>query len=95
MMQEYFPTVVQVVPQDNYRVLVYFDDGKIIDYDMSCQLDGVVFKPLKDICVFKDTCTVMNGTLAWDLGGGRDAEKCVDIDPFTLYECPSVNQQIA
>lgn len=94
-MQDYVPTVVQVTPLDNYHVHVYFDDGKIIDYDMSQQLNGEVFKPLNDIKLFKDTCTVMNGTLAWDLEGNRDVEKCVDIDLFTLYECTSVNQQIA
>lgn len=94
-MQDYFPTVVQVVPLDNYHVFVYFDDGKIIEYDMTHQLNGAVFQPLRIGSVFKDACTVMNGTLAWDLGGNRDAEKCVDIDPFTLYECPSVNRQIA
>ena len=30
---EYFPVVVQVVPQENYHVHVYFEDGKIVDYD--------------------------------------------------------------
>lgn len=33
--------------------------------------------------------------LAWDVEGNKDVEKYIDIDPFTLYECPSVNQQIA
>jgi len=28
-------SVVQVIPQDNYTVVVYFDDGKIKLYDMS------------------------------------------------------------
>ena len=32
-MNEYFPTVVQVIPLDNYHVQVFFDDGKIVDYD--------------------------------------------------------------
>ena len=26
-MNEYFPTVVQVIPLDNYHVQVFFDDG--------------------------------------------------------------------
>lgn len=30
-MNEYFPTVVQVIPLDNYHVQVFFDDGKIVD----------------------------------------------------------------
>lgn len=94
-MQDYFPTVVQAVPMDNYHVQVYFDDGKIIDYDMSQHLSGAVFKPLSDISLFTSACTVMNGTLAWDLGGDRNPEKCVDIDPFVLYECSSINQKIA
>lgn len=94
-MQEYFPTVVQVIPMDNYHVQVYFDDGKIIDYDLSKDLDGEVFLPLRDLSVFKNACTVMNGTLAWDIGGNRNAEECIDIDPFTLYERPSINQQTA
>ncbi len=29
-MNEYFPTVVQVIPLDNYHVQVFFDDGKIV-----------------------------------------------------------------
>ena len=32
-MNEYFPTVVQVIPLDNFHVQVFFDDGKIVDYD--------------------------------------------------------------
>ena len=54
-------------------------DGKIVCYDMKNMLDKEVFKPLKDISVFIDTCTVMNDTLAWDIGGNRDARKCIDI----------------
>ena len=34
-MDEYFPTVVQVVPLDNFHVQVFFDDGKIVEYDAS------------------------------------------------------------
>ena len=37
-MNEYFPTVVQVIPLDNYHVQVFFDDGKIVDYDTTCLL---------------------------------------------------------
>ena len=32
-MNEYFPTVVQVIPLDNFHVQVFFDAGKIVDYD--------------------------------------------------------------
>lgn len=70
-------------------------DSLFYEYDVTQNLNGEVFKPLKDKTLFMNTCTVMNGTLAWDVEGNRDVEKCIDIDPFTLYECPSVNQQIA
>lgn len=94
-MQDYFPTVVQVIPLDNFHVQVFFDDGKIVEYDASSDLQGDVFKPLQDIHVFKETCTVLNDTLAWDLDGDRDTTKCIDIDPFTLYELESINHLIA
>lgn len=91
---EYYPNVVQVVPMDDYIVHVYFDDGKIVEYDASGLLDGEVFKPLRDPKAFKELCTVINGTLAWDVGGGRDPYKCVDIDPITLYELPMANDRL-
>lgn len=90
-MQEYFPKVVQVIPLNNYHVQVFFDDGKIIEYDSAKDLQGEVFRPLQDIQVFLNTCTVLNDTLAWDLNGNRDVTQCIDIDPFVLYELPAIN----
>ena len=29
-----FPRVVQVIPMKDYSVYVYFEDGKIVHYDM-------------------------------------------------------------
>ncbi len=66
-----FPKVVQVIPMENYSVYVYFEDGKIVCYDMIQMIEKEVFRPLKDITVFKEACTVMNDTLAWDIGGGK------------------------
>ena len=94
-MNDYFPTVVQVIPLNNYHVQVYFDDGKIVEYDATNDLKGEVFKPLQDIDVFINTCTVINNTLAWDLKGNRDTRECIDIDVFTLYELESINNMIA
>ena len=94
-MDEYFPTVVQVVPLDNFHVQVFFDDGKIVEYDASADLQTELFAPLKEIEAFKEACTVMNGTLAWDLSGNRDEANCIDINPFTLYELDSINNLIA
>ena len=94
-MNDYFPTVVQVIPQTDYTVYVYFDDGKIVLYDLSEKIDKEIFKPLREIDVFMNTCTVMNETLAWDIAGNRDSTKCIDIDVFSLYELPAVEEKIA
>ncbi len=94
-MNDYFPTVVQVIPQTDYTVYVYFDDGKIVLYDLSEKIDREIFKPLREIDVFMNTCTVMNETLAWDIAGNRDRTKCIDIDAFSLHELPSVEEKIA
>ena len=51
-MNEYFPTVVQVIPLDNFHVQVFFDDGKIVDYDATEDLKAEIFKPLRDIDAF-------------------------------------------
>lgn len=90
-----FPKVVQVIPMKDYSVYVYFEDGKIVCYDMSQMLEKEVFQPLKDIDIFIDTCTVLNDTLAWDLDKNRDNTTCLDIDPDTLYELPMAPEKIA
>ena len=66
-----FPKAVQVIPMDNYSVYVYFEDGKIVCYDMTQMIEKEAFRPLKDTTVFKEACTVMNDTLAWDIGGAE------------------------
>ena len=90
-----FPKVVQVVPMKDFSVYVYFEDGKIVCYDMTKMLEKEAFQTLKDINVFIDTCTVLNDTLAWDIGKNRDNTTCLDIDPDTLYELPSAKERIA
>ena len=90
-----FPKVVQVIPMRDYSVYVYFEDGKIVHYDMSQMVGKEAFQSLKDIEVFMNTCTVMNDTLAWDITGNRDNTRCLDIDPDTLYALPHAKEQIA
>ena len=58
-------------------------------------LEKEVFKPLKDKEIFMNTCTILNGTLAWDIAGNRNSDKCIDIDPDTLYALPAINDRIA
>lgn len=87
------PEVVQVIPANDYKVYVYFLDGKIVCYDVKPLLEGPVFKSLKDKTFFAKRCTVLNGTLAWDTTGTRDESECIDIDPETLYELDEITDE--
>ena len=73
-----FYDIVQVIPNEDYTVYVYFEDGKIVCYDAKTLLKKKVFEPLKDINFFMNACTILNGTLAWDVTGTRDCTKCLD-----------------
>ncbi len=92
-MTEYYPEIIQVVPHEDYTVSVYFSDGKTVIYDVKPKLDNGIFKQLKDLSVFLDQCTIMNDTLAWDIAGNRDESKCIDIDPYVLYQLSAMNDK--
>mgnify|MGYP002625956728 CR=1 FL=1 len=77
--------IVQVYPQDNYDVVLYFVDGKIKKYNVSHLVGKGVFDRLKDIDFYKNNCTVLNRTLAWTLDGTYDSYNCLDLDPDVLY----------
>lgn len=77
--------VIQVVPTQDFKVYVYFNDGKIKLYDMNPLLNQGVFQNISDLDSFTEKCTVLNHTLAWDLSGTFDPKNCIDIDPETIY----------
>lgn len=84
--------VIQVIPTDDYKVYVHMNDNTIHIYDAAPLLSkGGVFNKIKDIEIFKNTCTILNDTLAWDLSGCMDGINCIDICPDTLHECPEVH----
>lgn len=86
-----FSEVIQVIPTDDYKVYVYMDDNTVRLYDAAPLIaKGGIFDRIKDIEVFKNTCTILNNTLAWDLSGCMDGVNCIDICPDTLRECPEV-----
>ena len=74
---------------------VYFEDGKIVCYDVKPLLDKEIFAALREIEYFIETCTIMNDTLAWDVSGNRDNTACIDIDPDTLYMLEAVKEKMA
>ena len=90
-MTRFFPQVLQAVPTDDFGVYAYMNDGSVRFFDVKPLIrPGTVFEPLKDIEYFKSKLTIINDTVAWDAGGNRDPYKCVDLDPFVLFEQPMV-----
>ncbi len=47
------PRVIKVDPLPEYRLHVEFDDGVAGTIDLSGELDGEVFQPLRDEAVFR------------------------------------------
>ena len=88
----FWPKVLQVVPTDDFCVYAYFNDGSVRLFDVRPLItNGTVFEPLRNIEFFKSKLAVINGTIAWDIGGNRDARKCIDLDPLVVYEQPAVS----
>lgn len=79
-------TILQVYPIENYKVYLYFSDGKIKLYDVSPLLDKGIFRKLQDKDFYLNRCTVLNKTLAWDVTGDYNPNECIDLDPVVLYE---------
>ena len=83
---EFLPFVVQAVPGPDKTVYAYFSDGSVRRADISKMIrPGTVFEPLADEGFFRERLTVIDGAVAWDVTGDRDATKCIDLDPFTMY----------
>jgi hypothetical protein len=96
MYETYFPVVVQAVEGDNKTIYAYFSDGHITRYDMKPLIKkGGIFSILSDDDFFSKALTVLNDTVAWDLSGCYDSTKCIDIDPFVLYEAEKVSDPLA
>lgn len=85
--------VLQVAPTDDYKVYLYFSDGKVKLFDGKDLVKKGIFQDLQDITKFTNTCTVLNDTLAWDITGKYDPSNCLDLDPEELYQtCPEVKE---
>ena len=88
-MDKIFPEVVQAVAGENFTVYAYMKDGSIRLFDAKPLIEqGGVFEKLRDETFFSERLTVMNETVAWDLSVRHDPTNCIDIDPFTIAECP-------
>lgn len=79
------PSVIQAVALPNQVIKAFFNDGKVVFYDMKPLIrKGGVFKRLEDENFFRQV-TVMNNTVAWDLSGKFDPTNCIDVDPCEVY----------
>ena len=69
--------VIEAKYLKNYQIWLKFNNGKFGEVDLSSELWGEVFEPLKDLNFFKDF-KIENHTIAWENGA--------DIAPESLYE---------
>ena len=72
-----FPAVINVIPQDNYLLLLTFENGEKRQFDLKPYLDLGIFRDLKDIKLFKSVKTSFD-SIEWD----NEA----DLDPELLYQ---------
>ncbi|MDR2571592.1 MAG: DUF2442 domain-containing protein [Oscillospiraceae bacterium] len=81
------PKLYQVLPTENHMVYLFYDNGEVKLYDCRWVLEeSGIFAKIHDITIFKELCTIMNGTLAFDISYTRDPYSCIDICPDTIYE---------
>ena len=81
------PSVVQVLPGEEFTVYAYCNDGAVRLVDVKPLIArGGVFAPLADRTFFEERLTVLNDTVAWDMTGNRDETACVDLDPCAIFE---------
>ena len=94
------PRIFQVVPNNDFTVNIYFDDGTVKIYDAKRLIEkGGIYAPLEDLDFFINRCVIMNNTLAWDVSGNWDTEMCIDVCSDMLYEqdelkIPAINAQL-
>jgi hypothetical protein len=66
------PTIVKVVPDDNFSLMVEFDDGQRRNLDMKPYLNFGIFNRINDLKKFKQVRIAFD-TIEWDCR--------VDLDP--------------
>jgi hypothetical protein len=67
------PPAMKVAPLPEYRLHVEFDDGVSAMIDLSGELDGEVFRALRDEAVFRQVTVDELGAVCWPNGPDPDA----------------------
>lgn len=71
--------IINVVYVNEYKLIVFFENGEKRLVDLKDRLKGPIFEPLKDLNYFKSVFVDKElGTIAWPNGA--------DKAPETLYE---------
>ena len=71
-----YPSVVKVIPGENYVLYIVFDNGERGTLDMKPFLDIGIFRRLKDYDAFRRV-RVSFDTIEWESG--------IDLDPEFIY----------
>ena len=80
-----YPSIVKVIPGEDYVLSIIFDNGESGTLDMKQFLDFGVFRKLKDYDAFRRV-RVSFDTIEWDAG--------IDLDPEFIYaKCKAVAKQ--
>lgn len=88
---EYIPAIVQAVAGEGRTVYAYYSDGTVRKVEVGPLIQkGGVFARLADDEFFAERLTVINDAVAWDVTGDRDESRCIDLDPWTMYETAPV-----
>jgi len=72
-----YPSVIKVVPKNNYQVYIEFDNNECGVLNMRPYLDFGVFRKIKDLKKFSKV-RVSFDTIEWENG--------IDLDPQFVYE---------
>ena len=82
-----YPSVIAVIPRENYMLELTFSNGERGVLDMKPYLDFGIFNRIKD-CNYFEKVTVAFDTIEWESGADLDPEfvydKCKKIRPKQL-----------
>jgi hypothetical protein len=70
------PRVINVKPEQNFTLLITFNNGEVRSFDVKPYLEIGVFKELQDLSLFNSVKPFL-GSIQWANG--------VDLCPDTLY----------
>lgn len=77
--------VKSVKPEDGYRLRVEFEDGAEGTIELSAELWGPMFEPLKDVGLFRQVFVDEYGVICWPNGADL-APEVVHVDILAAAE---------